>query len=478
MADLTNLFNGTGKLYQVKPSGSINTFPNTPASATILLEASRSRIIYEAQAVDTFAFTDPVYGSHFYFNDSALAPTGSIVGADEVTDYFIVDTRNDAQQGDIVAGNYDVTRRSRITVIPLVPESGTSDDLISLGGDLLVGDLVILLPKGGGSEYTITIRDKDETGVVGGNFKTPNDAPVVLTGTDDVTLWIKNSDSIKQLAVPNLQALDIANKTLTSGGGSYYCLDTTTPGEARIDTKNGLVILHGNGNTLAANWNVFGEMVNSAKSEGTTLDIILDSPLITDSLGFATLSIFGIQIPDVYCLNYNFVVRAWFDNTDADPVNWEWKAKMLVDQLKEGWIPFFDTGESGVDFLFSTKYPIVSDTSTAIATKSISHLNLSDGLVRFSGEIILADDAPYDDAAGYTLALNMQLPFLANSQTTANALYFMCPVIRPDRSGIYKICTIAMFNTFGALYLYPIPGFDLVTGDIIDVSSISYISGT
>ena len=171
MADLTNLFNGTGKIYQVKPNGAIDTFDNTEATARgILVEAAKSRIIYEAQSVDTFDFTDPNYGSTFWFNDSVSAPVHDITGADEVTDYFIVDTRNDAQQGDIVAGSYTVVRRSRITIIPLVPETGTSDELIALAGDLLVGDLVILLPKGGGSEYTITIKDKEADGVTGGNF--------------------------------------------------------------------------------------------------------------------------------------------------------------------------------------------------------------------------------------------------------------------------------------------------------------------
>ena len=33
MADLTNLFNGTGKIYQVKPNGAIDTFDNTEATA-------------------------------------------------------------------------------------------------------------------------------------------------------------------------------------------------------------------------------------------------------------------------------------------------------------------------------------------------------------------------------------------------------------------------------------------------------------
>ena len=475
MANLHNLFNGTGKIYQVKPSGAINTYDNVPSSATVLLEACRSRIIYEAQAVDTFAFTDPVYGSHFYFNDSGAAPVGDITGADEVTDYFIVDTRNDAQQGDIVDGNYDVTRRSRITIIPLVPETGTSDELISLGGDLLIGDLVILLPKGGGSEYTITIKDQEAAGVVGGNFKLHNDQDVVLTGTNDVCLFIKNSDAIKEIARPNQQLFSVANKTLTAAGGTYYTLDPSG-GAAQIKTERGLVILNG-GATLAGNWEVWGENGGDTSiSQGTTLEVVLDSPLITDWANGKGLTIFGIQIPDLYCKNYNFIVRAWYNDTDADPLNWAWEARMYVDQLKDTWINLFDTGASGEEFVWGTMPGGYVDTagSFAVACKTVSHVENTEGLVRFSGSIKVGVAMPYLATGVYLLAGDIEAPWYPNAYTTGNSVTFICPVYATaDLGAILKFCNVII--TGGALCVSPFNGYDIDVADFIDVSCISYI---
>lgn len=456
MANLQNLFNSTGKLYQVKPGGAINTYPNTPAAATLLLEACRSRIIYEAQAVDTFQFYDPVYGSRFYFNDSGAAPVGSIVGADEVTDYFIVDTRNDLQQGDIVDDNYDVTRRSRITVIPLVPETGTSDDLISLGGDLLVGDMVVLLPKGGGTEYTITIYDQDADGVVGGNFRLSSGDTIVMTGTNNVCLFIKNSDGIKEIARPDQQVLGVARKTLTSGGGNYYPVDVSTTASERIDSKRGLVILEG-GATLAAPWNVFGEMVDSARSEGTTLEFILDSPLYTNSLDGNTLNIFGIEIPDVYCLNYNFIVRAWFNGAN-------WSARMYVDQISPEELDFLNDGSDSDDEPFAIINSLVVDTSIATATKTITHATTTEGLVTIRGVLIMA--AGVSGGSFATLGTSVRDGWKPSTDASSN---FVCAVVRSsDYMGT------VMIQIASDITIYTTSGLPLLAGDEIYISNIVY----
>ena len=464
---LVDLGNGTGKIYQVKPSGAIDTYPNTAITLrNILISATGSRIIYEAQAVDTFDFTDPVYGSTYWFNNSGAAPVGDITGAIEVTDYFIVDTRNDAQQGDIVAGSYTVIRRSRITIIPLVPETGTSDDLIALAGDLLVGDLVILLPKGGGSEYTITIKDKEADGVTGGNFKLHNDQDIVLTGTNDVCLFIKNSDSIKEIARPDSQLLSVANKTLTSPGGTYYTLDPSG-GAAQIKSKRGLVVLHG-GTTLASGWEVWGENGGDTSiSQGTTLDIILDGSLITT---FETpLTIFGIVIPDLLAKNAAFSVRAWYDSSDADPINWNWRATLITEPLQEIWINTFDSGASGEDFVFN---PVNVGSETTATT--ISRPSFVDGFiaeVSFKGLVEMSDVC----LAGENLQLggNPGAGYLVTEDQ-----YFPCYFSEAD--GTPKgICAIRIVRVdgflSGGIIVYAITT-SLAIGDLIDLSPIRFLS--
>lgn len=464
MADLTQLFQGVGKIYQQKPSGAINTFDNVPSSATILLEASRSRIIYEAQTVDTFAFTDPVYGSTFWFNDSALAPEGDITGADEVTDYFIVDTRNDAQQGDIVAGSYTVTRRSRITIIPLVPETGTSDELIALAGDLLIGDLVILLPKGGGSEYTITIKDQEADGVVGGNFKLHNDQDVVLTGTNDVCLFIKNADAIKEIARPNQQLFSVANKTLSAAGGTYYTLDPSA-GAAQIKTERGLVILNG-GATLAGNWQVWGENGGDTSiSQGTTLEIILDSPVITDINAGKGLTIFGIDIPDVYCLNNNFIVRAWYNDSDADPLNWGWEARMYIDSMDTSYLPLFNDGTSGDTGIFSPE-AIVDNVAGSFIIKEPSFIKGTDGFISFNGSFTINNSivASSTEVIGTVSDTRYQTVY----PVSAMCLFYKSASVIPN------ICTVTM--SFDTILVIPITD-SMDAGSTIFVDGIRYLQG-
>lgn len=475
---LVDLGNGTGKIYQVKPSGAIDTYPNTAITLrNILISATGSRIIYEAQAVDTFDFTDPVYGSTYWFNNSGAAPVGDITGAIEVTDYFIVDTRNDAQQGDIVAGSYTVIRRSRITIIPLVPETGTSDDLIALAGDLLIGDLVILLPKGGGTEYTITIKDKDADGVVGGNFKLHNNQDVVLVGTNDVCLFIKNSDSIKEIARPDSQLLSVANKTLTSPGGTYYVLDPNG-GAARVKTNRGLVVL-GGGSTLASGWQVWGENGGDTSiSQGTTLEIILDSPLVTDIAGGTGLTIFGIDIPDIYCLNYNFIVRAWYNDSDPDPLNWGWEARMYVDQLKEGWTPLVIDGGSGEPTpIFTANSLTIEVDSPAYAIRTISHNENTIANVRFYGQLVSSVMSAGASAGAPIVAASFGTPgWLPTENIGAGEAWFICPFYTPgDINGYTGLVRVTVSSS---IRFKVISGFTLNIGDYIDLASISYVAET
>lgn len=469
MSVITDLFNGDGYIYQVKPSGAIDTFPNDYTTANkILVEAVKSRIIYEAQAVDTFDFTDPNYGSRFYLNDDVAAPVHDITGALEVTDYLILDTRNDLMQGDIVAGDVEVTRKSRVTVIPMVPEVGTSDELISLSGDLLVGDLIIILPKGGGPTYVITIKDKEAVGVVDGNFKLHNDQDIVLNGTNDVCLFIKNSDSIKEISRPDSQLLSIAKKTLTAGGGNYYTLDPSGGAET-VTTKRGLVILEG-GATLAAPWTVGGENGGDTSiSQGTTMDIILDSPLITSTPDGNTLTIFGIDIPDVYCKNYNFMVRAWYNEVDN-----QWEARMFVDQLKETWtslVAAVGSGEEGP--VFTANAAVIDPASEAYAIKTIAHNENVYNRVDFMGTLISA--VTMTSADGNAIVGNAgELEWLPYEPLGSYSQ--ICPFVDPvDALAVTSLCIISIVN--GILYLRVVDGFTLSIGDAINVSNITYLAG-
>lgn len=464
---ITNLFSGVGRIYQVLPSGAIDTFDNDLITANkILVEAVKSRIIYEAQTVDTFAFTDPNYGSTFWLNDSALAPVHDITDALEITDYLIVDTRNDLMQGDIVSGEVEVTRKSRITVIPLVPETGLTDDLTALTGDLLVGDLVILLPKGGGPTYVITIKDMDGAGVVDGNFALHNGQDITLNGTNDVCIFIKNADAIKEIARPDSALLSVAKKTLDYTGGSYYCLDPSG-GAASVKTKRGLVIL-GGGTTLAAPWTVWGENGGDTPiSHGTTLEVILDSELITDINSGTTLTIFGILIPDIYCKNYNFVVRAWYN--DVDDI---WESRMYVDQLKENWVNLVaDAGSGEEGPVFTPNAAVIDVDSPAYGIRTIAHNENVYSTVSFTGYLLMTANVTVGD--GLTLLGTAALfDWLPDGLYGVWTCAFRSPSVPANEFGI---CVV--FIDYTEMWLRAIDGFDISIGDGIYLDPIKYNAG-
>jgi len=321
--NLGNLGDTNGYIYEKLKSGAINSLPNTPEVAMkIMNRANKSRLIYtkftEATLTEgefTDQFQDDVYGSRFYLNAEVSAPVGDTTGALEITKYVIAPTKCYKDNVTIdVDDEITITRYSFNHVVLLNPASGTEDILNYMNHDFQPGDLVFFTLADDSTD-TITINPNT---VDNGNFKCQNGQAIILSGAGACALFIRDGSQsqitggkgfLREIGRPNQQALDIANKNLTSGGGSYYALDISTADAARIDTKQGLIVL-GGGSTLAASWNVFGEIVNSNKSVGTTLDIKLDSGINTSSYDGAVLTIFGITIPDVLAKYAAFTVRA------------------------------------------------------------------------------------------------------------------------------------------------------------------------
>ena len=353
--DIGDLGNDSGYVYARLKTGAINTLPNTPNQVmNIMLDAVRSRLIYTKYTEETGGsftdqFQDNDWGTRYYLNAEPTAPVGNLTGALDITKYVIDAQKCYKDNLTISAGELTIVRYSFFHLLIISPETGTTDVLNYLNHDLQPGDLVFITLADDAND-TVTIQSSS---VDGGNFKVQNNQDIILHGPGSCAMFVRDGSNaqlaggkgyLREIGRPNQQALGVANKTLTPAGGTYYILDESTPDAARIDTKRGFVILHGNGNTLSAPWNIFGESVDTAISQGTTLEIVMDSPLYTDvSLG-RSLNIFGIEIPDIYAKNYNFIVKAWYD---AD--NTEWVARMYVDQIKEGWVSLITPVGSGED---------------------------------------------------------------------------------------------------------------------------------
>lgn len=474
MFDLGNLGDGVGKLYVKLKSGAINTLDNTPSIAMALMNnANKSRIIYAKYTLETGGsftdqFQDAEYGSRYYLNADVSAPIGDITGAIEVTKYFIAPTK--CYKDDVtidVDDEVTIIRYSFIHVVLLNPATGTEDTLNYLNHDLQPGDLVIFALS---DESTDTITINPYT-VSDGNFKCQNDRAIILSGAGSTAIFVRDGSNgqaaggkgfLREIGRPDENALQVATKNLTSGGGAYYCLDISTPDAARIDSKRGLVVLRG-GATLNTDWDIYGEIVDSARSEGTTLEFILDSPLYTDSLTGGTLNIFGIRIPDIYCASYNFVVKAWFNNVDS-----VWEARMYVDQLKldGNFIDVMNDGSDSGDTPYSIQYSSKITAGSAKATKTISHLEGSEGLVSFSGTFVVTDTFAANNFD--TLSYNIINSWRPNTTATTN---FICPVIR---GGTIPI-TYVMIQIADSITIY-VGATALLAGDAIYISNIIYPS--
>jgi hypothetical protein len=488
--NLGNLGDENGYIYEKLKSGAINSLPNTPEVAMkIMNRANKSRLIYtkytEAALTEgnfTDQFQDDVYGSRYYLNAEVAAPIGDITGALDITKYVIAPTKCYKDQVTIdVDGEIDITRYSFNHVVLLSPATGTEDTLNYMTHDFQPGDLVFFTLADDSTD-TITINPNT---VDNGNFKCQNAQPIILSGAGACALFIRDGSQsqitggrgfLREIGRPNQQSLDIANKNLTSGGGNYYVLDVATAEGSRIDTKQGLVILEGNDSTLSSPWNIWGESVDSAKSQGTELEFILNSPLYTDATVGRTLNIFGIEIPDIYCKNYNFVVKAWYDNTDIDPLNWEWKAKMYVDQLKETWTPLVIDGGSGEPTPIFTANPATIEVdSPAYAIRTISHNENTIANVKFFGHLVSATTSVGGGAGSPEVAASFCIDGWIPNQNLANgSAFFVCPFYDPADIGLVMGLVTVIVDT--SIRIKVINGFTLNVGDYIDLGSISYLA--
>lgn len=443
--NLGNLGDENGYIYEKLKSGAINSLPNTPEVAMkIMNRANKSRLIYtkytEAALTEgdfTDQFQDDVYGSRYYLNAEVAAPIGDITGALDITKYVIAPTKCYKDQVTIdVDGEIDITRYSFNHVVLLSPATGTEDTLNYMNHDFQPGDLVFFTLADDSTD-TITINPNTEDN---GNFKCQNGQPIILSGAGACALFIRDGSQsqitggkgfLREIGRPNQQALDIANKNLTSGGGNYYVLDVSTAEGARIDTKQGLVVLQGNGTTLAAPWSVFGEITATAKSVGTTIDVKLEGSLITSSYDGSVLTIFGIVIPDVLAKYGAFSVRAWYDNSDADPLNWDWRATLITEPLPVPesyvWGYVFDPGGSGIDYMFEPVSVGVSSTNAGFTispsfNQTICKVNMR-GILEMNDNVSLGDEVIVGDNCVAGLMPN-------------NDMYFTCYLMQADGTPI------------------------------------------
>ena len=487
--NLGNLGDTNGYIYEKLKSGAINSLPNTPEVAMkIMNRANKSRLIYtkftEATLTEgefTDQFQDDVYGSRFYLNAEVSAPVGDTTGALEITKYVIAPTKCYKDNVTIdVDDEITITRYSFNHVVLLNPASGTEDILNYMNHDFQPGDLVFFTLADDSTD-TITINPNT---VDNGNFKCQNGQAIILSGAGACALFIRDGSQsqitggkgfLREIGRPNQQALDIANKNLTSGGGSYYALDISTADAARIDTKQGLIVL-GGGSTLAASWNVFGEIVNSNKSVGTTLDIKLDSGINTSSYDGAVLTIFGITIPDVLAKYAAFTVRAWFDSSDADPLNWEWRATLITEPLPVPeayvWGYVFNPGGNGIDYMFEPVSVGESSTNAGYTispsfNQTICKVNMR-GILEMNANVSVGNEVIVGDNCVAGLMPN-------------NDMYFTCYLMQPDGTPI-GTCIVAVLAPTIILPATFVPSkmkviaisTQISIGDYVDFAPIQY----
>ena len=182
---IEDLGNGSGYVYEVLYDSTIRTHGNDERSAIVVqMSAYGSRMIQEKYFQNNSNYTEQMYdntfGSRYYINSAAGALRNTIVGATEITDFLMPESKNARVAATIASGVITFTRKAKVTIVELTPEGGSFDQLDKItftAKNFVQDDLVILTLAT--TSNTIELRDNSTTAQ---NLYLKDSASVQMTG--------------------------------------------------------------------------------------------------------------------------------------------------------------------------------------------------------------------------------------------------------------------------------------------------------
>jgi len=170
------------------------------------------------------------------------------------------------------------------------------------------------------------------------------------------------------------------------------------------------------------------------------------------------------------------MVRAWYDDSDADPLNWDWRAVLITEPLPVPeayvWGYVFNPGGSGIDYMFE---PVSVGESSTNASYTISpSFNQTICKVNMRGILEMNDNV----SAGNELIVGDNcVPGLMSLED----LNFPCYLMQPDGTPI-GICIVVITSTATIFPSTFVPSkmkviaisTPISIGDYIDLAPVQY----
>lgn len=324
---IAQIGNGNGLIYETLANGTtiLNAWKNNAATRKMLLvKALESHTIFAQNTAETGAYSENFYDpdSNRYFLDSNTGAVATTLSSEkiEITNYLIIPTKNPVLTKTISGGILTVERYAPVTVVKVLPESGTADDLNSIKGpnhtgsmevDFQEGDIVIIRNHVAANIITQKHASSGE-----GHLQLSASVDYALKGTSStpVVAYMKKDESgTKGWEEIFRSGITMQSKKIAVSG-SAQTFNPSTDASSKITTLDGEILLDPNGATQNAAFSIS----TSDPLPGQRYTV---RP-ISNWAGYGasgSVSIFGITLPESLAISGKWKAEIFYD---AESTTW------------------------------------------------------------------------------------------------------------------------------------------------------------
>lgn len=456
MDSIGNFGDGSGYLYEQNAAGYIESWPNNTANAMKVWDRAyksaaqrKEYFMREGTFLSPDQFYDPVYGSRFYINTTGVI--GSITSAVEITNDLVPNNGNYTKTVTLAADVLTTERFTPMMIVSLNPQSGASDSVKTItegetfgGGNIGFVTSDIIIVTAANPDHVFTFVDQSQAG--GDNLFLRGGINYAMTGYGASIAFRKRSGTTsgwEELWRSGSDQLQVIAKTLVAGGGTWNLITDATD----FATQSRVLVKLTGGEAITDPW-----IVTADDRFGQEFEIL---PFSSSTLNGGSVTVMGIEINEFLLNTASWMVKSYFDPTTEAYIS-----KLVFTEIDQA---AFDM-EGDIATINATN----CSSSTVSVKKSISAAVESFGLVEYVGNITMAVTLAY--GAGAKTIFSSMLRTWKPRQTKR----WLCEVTNGGNEG-NKIAVVEVLYT-GVIQVYAVTGFNLVVGDVIDLSCISYVA--
>ena len=451
-----NFGDGDGFIYQLYPTGAIDSFVNSAANALkVLARAYQSKENHKGYYISTGLYTqqfyDTVLGSRFYIDTTGAV--GVIGGAAKDITNDIIPVGNNYGVNATIASDVATTERyTPFQFVKLSCQSGATDNIKTFTNTtsqgFVLNDIVVFTPQTATDQITF-VNSGATVPVTGDNLYMKGGLNFTLTGRGSTIAFRKVTIS----SGPTVEGweeiwrsgdayLQVINKSLTAGGGTYNMVsDATNP-----ILSDRIILILTPAAILTGSWTITADA-----KPGQEIEVVMASTCRYNA--GISLTILGISVNEYLAETTGFVIKSYYDMVTAAYVS-----RIVISQTAE-----VSGNYAGV---VGTTNATNCSANSVTGRKSTSGTNDSFGVIELSGTLTMAVTVAFAASAKtlVTAASEMWKP-----RTNKK---FICTV-KTGSDEATKMCMVE-FTYGGIIQVYAISGFNLAIGDIIDVSNIRF----